>query len=263
MTARVATLGMYDHPAQQGANDRLWSVVAERLRSLGLDDVPDRLNRARDVRALWRDPDLLFAQACGYPLIADDTLALRVIAMPRYAPGSGSVLVARADDGRATLADYRGGRAALNDPRSNTGMNLFRATIAPVRDDGPFFDDRIETGSHRASVIAIVDGVADIAAIDRVTYAALARFEPALIAPLSIVGHSPPSPALPFVTAARTDAATVAALRAALAHAATHPGLAAAREALFLTDIAPADRGALAPIAALEAAAIAAGHGDL
>ncbi|RMB54988.1 phosphonate ABC transporter substrate-binding protein [Sphingomonas sp. PP-CE-3A-406] len=260
---------MYDHPAQRPANDRLWAAMAEILRSEGVADVPDTLDRSRDVHALWRDSALLFGQACGYPLIADSSLALRVLALPVYAtPGCvgashTSVIVARADDVDTSLDGFRQHRAAINDRRSNTGMNLLRATIAPVAGEGAFFSSVIETGSHRASMIAVGAGQADIAAIDCVTYAAIGRFEPAVTTALRIVAHSPASPTLPFVTAASTSAATVAALRVALNRVMVDPDLVEDRAHLFLTGAIAADRTALAPIAALEAAAIRAGYAEL
>ncbi len=261
MTDRIASLGMYDHPAQHAANDRLWSAIAAVLRERGVAEVPDRLDRTRDVHAIWRDPALLFGQACGYPLIADPTLDLQVIAFPIYAGReSGSVIVARADDPRGSVAAFRGSRAAINDCQSNTGMNLFRATIAPFAGQGAFFAEVVETGAHRASIVAVGTGKADLAAIDRVTYATIARFEPALVASLKIVAPSPASPSLPFVTAAGTDTETVAALRSALDHVAADPDLAAVRETLFLAGIVPAEPDALTPISTLEAEAVRAGY---
>ncbi|WP_121884944.1 phosphate/phosphite/phosphonate ABC transporter substrate-binding protein [Sphingomonas sp. PP-F2F-G114-C0414] len=269
MTRHCASLGMYDHPAQRAANDRLWAAMAGILRSEGVADVPNTLDRSRDIHALWRDPSLLFGQACGYPLIADSSLALRVLALPVYAtPGCvgathTSVIVARADDIGTSLDGFRQRRAAINDRRSNTGMNLLRATIAPVAGEGAFFASVIETGSHRASMIAVGAGQADIAAIDCVTYPAIERFEPAVTAALRIVAHSPASPTLPFVTAASTSAATVTALRMALDRVMVDSDLAEDRAHLFLTGAIAADRAALAPIAALEAAAIRAGYAEL
>ena len=61
-----------------------------------------------------------------------------LIATPDYAfPGCEggthcSFLVARAGDPRLTLPDFRGATAAVNSSTSNSGMNLFRAAIAPL-----------------------------------------------------------------------------------------------------------------------------------
>lgn len=266
MTRLVASLGMYDHPALHGANDRLWGEIARILRARGVAGVPDHLDRDRPVQDIWRDPALLFAQACGYPLVSDATLALRILALPVYdAPGCGdathtSVLVARAGDGRGALGAYRGTRSAINDAASNTGMNLFRAKIAPIADTSRFFDTVAETGSHRASVAAVVAGEADIAAIDAVTYAILVRHEPDLTAPLKVVARSPASPTLPFVTSAAAPIETVAALRIALDQVATDPGLAEDRQVLRMAGIVSAGPDVLHPIRDLEQAAIRAGY---
>ncbi len=277
MTVRVASLGMYDHPAQRDANDRLWSAIAEILRADGVSDVPDRLDRTRDVQTLWHDPTLLFAQACGYPLVADPTLALIPLAFPIYAvphcegATHRSVVVARHDDPRGAIGDFRGCRAAMNDRHSNTGMNLFRATIAPIAGsiaepiEGrvSFFDTVVETGAHRASIVAVRAGEADIAAIDAVTHAALARFEPDLVSSLKIVAQSPISPSLPFVTAATTDPTTRTRLQAALRHVVADPALAGIRATLFLTGVEPAHRGSLVPIIRLKDEAALAGYAEL
>lgn len=271
MTRLVASLGMYDHPAQQGANDRIWSAIARILRTRGVEGVPDVLDRTRHVHDLWRGTSLLFGQACGYPLIADDSLALQVIALPIYdVPGAtnsdathASVLVARANDGHSLLSDYRDTRAAINDPQSNTGMNLFRATLAPIAETDVFFASVVQTGSHRASVAAITAADADIAAIDTVTYATLIRHEPDLTAPLKIVARSPASPTLPFVTSANTSIETIAALRLALQQVMTDPRLADDRAVLALAGIVTANVDALAPILRLEQSAIRYGYPDL
>ena len=271
MTRLVASLGMYDHPAQQGANDRIWSAIVRILRARGVEGVPDALDRTRHVHDLWRDPNLLLGQACGYPLIADDSLDLQVFALPIYdLPGStsddathASVLVARGNEGHRSLSDYRNTRAAINDPQSNTGMNLFRATLAPIAETSVFFASVVHTGSHRASVAAIAADEADIAAIDAVTYDTLVRHEPNLTAPLKIIARSPASPTLPFVTSADTSIETIAALRLALHHVITDPRLADDRAMLGLANIVTANADALDPIRALEQTAIRFGYPDL
>lgn len=265
MSRPVAALGMYDHPAQHAANDQIWAELARRLRARGTA-APLALDRSRPVEAIWRDPALLFAQACGYPLVSQPDLALRVVGVPVYAApdcGDGthvSYLVTRADDPEGALADYRGRRAAINARHSNSGYNLLRAAIAPHAVDGRFFDAVVETGSHRASIAAIGEGRADLAAIDAVTYAALQRFEPATTAGLRVLATTPASPTLPFVTARATSPETVAALRIALAEIIADPALAAARDALFLVDIRPGGIERYASVRAREIDAITAGY---
>lgn len=265
MSRPIASLGMYDHPAQHAANDRLWAEIARRLRARGVA-APETLDRTRPVEAIWRDPALLFGQACGYPLVSQPDLALRVVGVPVYAApdcAAGahvSYLVTRATDAQTGVAAYRGGRVAINARHSNSGYNLLRAAIAPLAVEGRFFTAVIKTGSHRASIAAVLDNRADLAAIDAVTHAALRRFEPAAIAGLRILGTTAESPTLPFVTARATSVATVAALRIALAEVVADPALAEARAALFLADIVPGGIERYASVRAHEIDAIKAGY---
>ena len=265
MNRPVASLGMYEHAAQRAANDRLWGEIARHLTARGIK-APAALDRSRPVEATWRDPALLFGQTCGYPLVQDPNLALRVIGIPVYvAPGCDqgrhlSYIVSRSDDHEAGLAAYRGRRAAINARHSNSGHNLLRAAVAPLARNGRFFADVVESGSHRASVDAIRRGDADIAAIDAVTYAALRRFEPDAIVGLRIIATTPPTPTLPFVTSRSTGIETGAALRIALAAVIADPALADARDALFLHDVIPAGAERYASVRALELDAITAGY---
>lgn len=245
---RCASLGMYDHPAQRWANDALWAAIADELRRRGVIEVPGTLDRSRDVHSIWRDPGLILGQACGYPMATDHSLSLRIVALPTYdalgcTTGTHrSLLVVRRDDAAATLTDLCGRRAAINDPASNTGMNLFRAAIAPVAGGRSFFAAVDCTGSHRDSALAVATGGADIAAIDAVTFAALDRYEPDITRRLRVLGATPPSPSLPLVTTATTDDATLDILRRALMAALAKPSLADARAALFLAGATiPAD----------------------
>ena len=264
--SRVASLGMYDHPAQQAANDGLWRAIAARLLDAAPADVPDALDRSRSVETIWHDPGLLLAQACGYPLTSADAPAVRMVALPVYAvpgcegPTHHSVIVVRVADRRVTLPGFRGARVAINAPTSNTGMNLLRAVVAPLAGGDAFFADVIVTGAHRASAEAIVRGEADCGAVDAVTWAALRRYEPVLTNALRVIGTTQSTTALPFVTARSTPDAEIQAIRAALAAAVADPALASLRDALFLRDIVPADEIALAPVRAAERTAIAYGY---
>ena len=98
---------------------------------------------------------------------------------------------------------FRGNVAAINGPDSNSGMNLFRATIAPVADGRAFFGAVVTTGSHRASLEAVADGRADLAAIDCVSFALMKRQSADLVERVAVVAESPLSPGLPFIMSAR------------------------------------------------------------
>jgi ABC-type phosphate/phosphonate transport system substrate-binding protein len=261
----LAALPMYDFPHVAWANDALWRVIGDRLRAGGLA-APEALTRGGDIAAQWRDPGLILGQTCGYPYITDLRDAVTLIATPEYAfPGCEgathrSFLVRRADDPRRELAAFRGSTAAVNAWDSNTGMNLFRAAIAPFAQRAPFFGTVVTTGAHAASLKAVAAGDADLAAIDCVSFALIARADPGLRERVLVVAASPRSPCLPFIANARLPPAAIAATRDALYAALVDPTLATACEALGLRGARPAAREDYQVALMIEREAFAAGY---
>ena len=231
MAGRFVTLPMYDPPELHQANDALWRAVAERLVAGGLSDVPEQLTRSDTLQALWRRDGLLLGQTCGYPLMTELAGRFTVVATPIYAAEGcedafhRSAVVVAASSPFESLKDLRGKRCAINDWGSNTGMNLLRALVAPLAEQGRFFGGVSVSGSHRQSLTFVAEGAADIAAIDCVTLTLLARIDPSLTARIRILAWSALSPALPFITAGDTDPATLGLLRAALDDVAADPAL--------------------------------------
>jgi ABC-type phosphate/phosphonate transport system substrate-binding protein len=237
---RIAALPMYDFPELRADTDALWTRLAESLADAGLSDVPATLTRGRPHFDLWRDPNLLLAQACEYPIATDHAGAVQLVATPRYtAEGCAgaryrSAIVVRRHEPAETLADMRGLRCVINERSSNSGMNLLRAGVAPLAQGRSFFDFVLISGAHRRSVEMVVNGEADLAAIDCVTWAHIQNFAPEQTGALRVLGWTELSPSLPLVTAATADAATVRALRDSLNDLIADPALAPARERLFL-----------------------------
>lgn len=238
-----ASLAMYDMLAPlMAANDQLWTGVRDRLRAGGLS-APDDLDRVISHDGIWLQPDLLLAQTCGYPYIKLLSGKVRMVATPvyNYAGGDGteraSFIVARADNAAVDLQAFRSTRAAINDPMSNSGMNLFRAAIAPLAGGKPFFSDIIFTGGHLPSMQAVQDGKADIASIDTVSWGMLAQHAPEMLQGLRIIGETPRGPGLPFITGLSTTDAELKMLRTALKDAIADKDLADATAALGLTGV--------------------------
>ena len=245
----IAVLQMYDFPWTGAANGALWASISARLAGAGVRS-PARLTRGGDLAALWRRPDLVLGQTCGYPYVSSLKEAVTLIATPEYSfPGCEgalhrSFIIRAARDPRRGLSEFRGATAALNAHDSNTGMNLFRATIAPIAHGASFFRATIVTGSHEASVAAVAEGVADLASIDCVSFALLGRGRPELIERVAIVVESGLSPGLPFIASTTLGRGTIDAVREALFLALKDPDLAEARAALGLKGArvsAPAD----------------------
>jgi ABC-type phosphate/phosphonate transport system substrate-binding protein len=217
----IAALPMYDFFWMRAATDRFWAKIRDALRAEGID-APERLTRDRALMDVWTDKSLLLGQTCGYPFWAGVRRKADVLGAPIYGfpgclgPTHRSFLVARRDDARAELADFRGARAAVNGFDSNTGMNLFRAAVAPLAEGRPFFSEVVETGAHALSLAAIAENRADVAAIDCVSYALLARGMPELIRATKILGETAPAPALPFIVSRHLPPEVRSAVRLAL-----------------------------------------------
>ncbi len=262
----IAAFPMYDLPELQPATDALWNAIAARLRTRGVA-APDALCRGTDLAAIWTDPSLLLGQTCGYPLMTSLASKVRVIATPCYlAEGCDglfyrSAIVVRRTDQAASLADLRGGRCAVNDAASNSGMNVLRAAIAPLAAGAPrYFSDMVVTGAHAASVAAVADGQADVAAIDCITWAHLQRWRPEAAGKLRVLAWTEATPGLPLITATATTDAVFRALAAALDDVAADPALADARAALLLGGFVQVAQEAYRRVVELEQGAVLAGY---
>jgi ABC-type phosphate/phosphonate transport system substrate-binding protein len=267
MDGLVASLGMYGFPFVAEANARLWAVIGSHLRSAGVD-APIALDPAEPCN-LWTSPGLIFGQTCGYPLVTALRDRVTLVATPIYSfdgcdgPNHCSFVVTSAISAKRSLAGFEGARAAINARDSNSGMNLFRGLLAPIARGRPMFSEVIVTGSHAASLAAVAEGAADIAAIDCVTYALLRRNRPEMLEGVATIARTQSSPGLPFVMNAELGKSLAAAVRVALFAALKDPGLADARETIGLKGAAILAESDYRKVGEIERGAIALGYPDL
>ncbi|MGQ0663577.1 MAG: phosphate/phosphite/phosphonate ABC transporter substrate-binding protein [Pseudomonadota bacterium] len=263
-----ASLPMYDPPELKRAVDAWWAGIAAAFRRENVD-APERLVRGLSVGELWDDPGLLFTQTCGYPLVRGRAGRLHYLATPRYdAPGCEgsdycSWIVVAADAPAKTLEDLRGARCAINGPDSHSGCNALRALVAPLARGGRFFGSVTVTGGHAESLAQIARRAVDVAAIDCITYALLARCRPAAVAATRVIGRTMSAPGLPYVTRVGLPPDLIERLRAGLARAAADPGLASVRAELLIEGIDVLPIESYDRIAALEAEAKRQGYTEL
>jgi len=262
----TASLMMYDQPeVVQRANDALWAAIRDGLYERN-QEAPQVLKRGGIYDSYWLDPHLSFAQTCGYPYVSKLKGKVRLVATPvfSYPGGSGArrasyIVVAENSDAKS-LSDLKGKRAAINDRLSNSGMNLFRAAIAPLAGGQPFFAFVIVTGGHLNSIAAIREGRAEVAAIDSITWALHARHAPAKIAGVRIIGETPMGPGLPYITKGTASDERMAALRESLSDAIADPALEKALDVLGLTGIEILDDGDYAELERLRDEALRLGY---
>jgi len=216
----IASLGMYDFGPAVAANDRFWTLVRDRLRAAG-HVAPEALTRG-DVAFwdAWQSPDLILSQTCGYPFRARLQGKVALVGTPDYGLPSCpaghyySVLVARRDDPRGRIEEFDAAPMAFNEDMSQSG---WAGPVSHLLSLGLTPKPSLRSGAHQVSAQAVASGKADLAGLDAVTWAMLQGQEPAVGA-LKVIGHTPPTPVLPFITALGTDrAAILAALTQAIA----------------------------------------------
>lgn len=150
MTSGYAELLMYIAPEPiRAANEQWLARILEHLGRSRLD--VDGLS----LLELWRSPDLLLTQTCGYPLMTALRGQVRIVGRPRYelpdatAGNHCSLILTRADDPRRNLAEFFDSRGVINSEDSNSGKNLLRQRLAPLHRDGQFFASVGISGGHR------------------------------------------------------------------------------------------------------------------
>ncbi|RFB88667.1 phosphate ABC transporter substrate-binding protein [Rhizobium leguminosarum bv. trifolii] len=238
-----ASLAMYVSPRPVEEATRLfWKALGVRIRAFGLD-APAALDDEIRYDEAWLRPDLLFGQTCGYPYVQHLRGKVQLVASPVYGlPGCDgplkcSFVIVNAKSPVRSIEELRGARAAINEPGSNSGYNLFRHFVAPYAVEGRFFSSVTTTGGHRMSIDAVSIGKADVAAIDCVTFGNTLRFDPDRLAGVRILAETAKGPGLPFITSAATSAKDLVILRRALAETIADPDLAEVCDTLSLRGI--------------------------
>ena len=204
----IAALPMYDRPGTRGAYQALWSLVRDRLRAAGIA-APHALDHGIAYDAVWDRDDLVLGHICNLPYRRRYRHRLTAIgasdyAIPGCAPGLfRSCFVVRRDDTTTTITAFRTARIVANATDSQSGYGVL-ADLA--RAQGIKLPAVTLTGSHDASVAALLAGRADFAAIDAHTWDLMQNDTPGLDR-LRVIGLSPASPGQTFVTGPGRDPA--------------------------------------------------------
>jgi ABC-type phosphate/phosphonate transport system substrate-binding protein len=265
----LASLPMYNFPELASASADWWAGLRRHFQAQGVTELPETLTTVGDPITHWDGAPSIFSQTCGYPMTHSLAGKVRLLATPRYAaegcagPTYVSWVVVRRDDPAENFADLRGRRPAFNGRDSQSGYNVLRALAAPLATDRHFFAPGVESGAHRKSMAMVSSGKADVATIDCVSFALIARNAPNEVANLRVLCASAAAPALPYVTAAAADEATVKKLQAGLLAACEDPALAVVRRALLIEGCEILPPSCYDIIVEIEREAIARGYPEL
>ena len=230
-----AALAMYPFPELRAGWDAVYSVVAA-----GVDGAPRLLDWDLDPHESWLDPAMQLAMTCGWPLVTTLGDRVRVVGAFAYTVDGASshlyrsVVIARTGETPSTSAV-----AAINSPESLSG----NVSLCAAYDVGSnLWPGRIVwTGAHVNSIAAVRSGVAEVASIDAVSWAVLARDHPSTVTGLAVIGHGPAVPCLPFIVSAATSDAQLDAWRVGFARAAATSALAGVRRDLLVGGFVPLD----------------------
>lgn len=265
----ISCLPWYHLPETEGAQDIFWAGLARHLRRQGVRHVPNRLTRGVSVQALLADPRMVFGQCCGYDLVYGFSATVGYLATPRYsAPGCGigtysSLILVREEAAVGDISGLRGRVAVINGFNSHSGANALRSVVAPLSRKGRFFSKVKVSGGHVRSLDMLLDGRADVMAIDCVLHALLQRHRPRALDGSRVIGQSTPVPAPPFVVSAAIPDDTRKRIREGLLEALVDPALVDVRSILLLdgAELLPAHE--YLKIVELEAVALRRGYFEL
>lgn len=211
-----------DLPAVAGGiRDPEGRVIAPDPATLDPDDL--------DLQTLWKHPDLVFAQTCWGPMEGGLEGHVTVLGQPDYSAFEGgegelysSAVVMRRSlpfplsggsspdpmhkgEGKAAtlpLDLLRSIRFAYNGPDSMSGLIALTRDLAAAGKSLDIFSERIETGAHRSSIVAVAESRADVCAVDCRTWDLARRFEPRA-GVLAVIGWTKMRKGLPYVAARR------------------------------------------------------------
>ena len=201
---------MYARPEMAGAHNVYWSLIRKHLTAKGIDS-PEQIVEPEELYTAWQDPDLLLSQTCGMPYRNTLHGKIQLIGTPDFRfddtpPGHyRSAIVVRTEDADKTLQDFKDSTFAYNSDDSQSG---YGSAYLHCKPRGFWFQNRVATGGHRESTVAIANGSADIAAIDGITWRLIQTYD-THAEKLAVLDWTDPTPGLPYITSHKNDASAM------------------------------------------------------
>jgi phosphonate transport system substrate-binding protein len=143
------------------------------------------------------------AIVCTYPFIrGEKEFGMQALAVPQIKGETTyqSIILVPASSPAKTLLDLRGKRFASADIISTTGW-LFPAMLLLDAGENPskFFGEHVITGSHDRSLLAVVDGFVDGAAVHGIVYDQMVAEDPSTLGKVKVLIKSAPFGIPPIV----------------------------------------------------------------
>lgn len=159
------------------------------------------------------------AWTCGQPFVEDRADGQRLVAVPLYKgkPTYHSLVITRRGRSEKSLKDFKNKVVAYSDPRSNSGLLapkyvLHRQGIAMEL----YFRLLLHTGRHENSIVAVLNGLADVANVDEYVWDEYLKRYPSAAEKLVVLERNGPYPFTPIVAGSMVPEPAIRAIRQAL-----------------------------------------------
>jgi len=177
---------------------------------------------------LRANPDAI-GWTCGAPFVQDSKAdGQQLIAVPLFkkSPTYYSVILSRRSRPEKSLTDFKGQVLAYSDPRSNSGYLSPKYSLYKKGLDMPvFFRLLLNAGSHEGSIDALINGLADVAAVDEYIWVTYQKRHPSLSKKLHEIERMGPYPFTPIVAGRGINKKTINKLASILENMSqTHSG---------------------------------------
>ena len=164
-----------------------------------------------------------------------------------------SILVTQREAGLATPADFdpTRHRAVINETGSFSGNLTFDAHMAAEHNIG--LGTPLVSGAHLKSIGMVARGEADLAAIDRISFALARQTVPEDVAGVTVIGETASHPGVPFVADSSLPEDVIMRLQTEILAYREDPAWAEMQSILGLSDITVLDQSVYPPMSQIAA----------
>ena len=247
MTKDGIKLDMYLAPPSEAAFARLES----RLRTILTDAAIDLTADFAAGFAVGQICGITFANAPAGQLRYLATFVADATTVP--AGHYNSILVTPRENGLTTPADFDPARhkAVINETGSFSGNLTFAAHMAAEHNTG--LGTPLASGAHLKSIGMVARGEADLAAIDRISFALARQTVPDDVAGVTVIGETASHPGVPFVADSSLPEELATRLRTEILAFREDPAWAEMQSILGLSDITVLDQSVYPPMSQIAA----------
>lgn len=247
MTKDGIKLDMYLAPPSEAAFARLES----RLRTILTDAAIDLTADFAAGFAVGQICGITFANAPAGQLRYLATFVADATTVP--AGHYNSILVTPRENGLTTPADFDPARhkAVINETGSFSGNLTFAAHMAAEHNTG--LGTPLASGAHLKSIGMVARGEADLAAIDRISFALARQTVPDDVAGVTVIGETTSHPGVPLVADSSLPEELATRLRTEILAFREDPAWAEMQSILGLSDITVLDQSVYPPMSQIAA----------